>query len=104
MDHSKRDGKSEMLPPPPPVVPPNVVPQKAFNRLPMARPGVGSVGQRIPLLTNHFNVSISKTDDHFYHYSVCIFISIFSLILGQLLNYLLVLFVGFHQIRRRYSC
>lgn len=78
MDHSKRDGKSPTLPPPPPVIPPSVVPLKAVNRLPMPRPGVASRGQRISLLTNHFNVSISKTDGHFYHYSVCIFISGFS--------------------------
>ncbi|KAL8542091.1 hypothetical protein ACS0TY_003087 [Phlomoides rotata] len=72
MDHPKRDGKLEMLPPPPPVVPPNFVPEKVANRLPMARPGVASKGQRISLLTNHFKVSISRTDGYFYHYSVSI--------------------------------
>ncbi|KAG8363748.1 hypothetical protein BUALT_Bualt19G0054500 [Buddleja alternifolia] len=66
------DSPSEMLPPPP-VLPSNFLPQKAaplIKRLPMARRGFGSRGQNIPLLTNHFNVSISKTDGYFYHYSV----------------------------------
>ncbi|KAL8028725.1 hypothetical protein ABFS82_14G176300 [Erythranthe guttata] len=71
MDHDK----SEMLPPPPPAIPPNVVPQKVvpvIKRLPMVRSGFGSKGQPIPLLTNHFKVAVSKTDGHFYHYSVAI--------------------------------
>ncbi|GER34610.1 argonaute family protein [Striga asiatica] len=66
--------KPETLPPPPPI-PPKGVPEKAgrsSKRLPMARRGLGSRGQNISLLTNHFKVSVSKTDGSFYHYSVTI--------------------------------
>ncbi|KAM0005101.1 putative post-transcriptional gene silencing PAZ-Argonaute family [Helianthus debilis subsp. tardiflorus] len=63
------------LPPPPPVVPPGVVPAKVHgsNRIPMARRGSGTRGQKIPLLANHFNVKLSSTSDHFYQYSVALF-------------------------------
>ncbi|KAL4578096.1 hypothetical protein LXL04_014212 [Taraxacum kok-saghyz] len=62
------------LPPPPPI-PSNFVPAKVTetNRRPMARRGLGSKGQRIPLLTNHFNVKLSRTNGHFYQYSVALF-------------------------------
>ncbi|KAL7614478.1 hypothetical protein Lser_V15G06693 [Lactuca serriola] len=62
------------LPPPPPI-PPNFVPAKVneSNRRPMARRELGTKGQRIPLLTNHFNVKLSRTNDHFYQYSVALF-------------------------------
>ncbi|KAJ0469097.1 putative post-transcriptional gene silencing PAZ-Argonaute family protein [Helianthus annuus] len=71
MKHSEA-GPSKALPPPPPVVPPSFVPIKVSgsNRTPMARRGFGTKGQRIPLLTNHFNVKLSSTSDHFYQYSV----------------------------------
>ncbi|XP_004298218.1 PREDICTED: protein argonaute 4A-like [Fragaria vesca subsp. vesca] len=39
-------------------------------RVPMRRPGLGSRGQRIPLLTNHFQVGMNKSKDDFYHYSI----------------------------------
>ncbi|KAL0455701.1 UNVERIFIED_CONTAM: protein argonaute 4A [Sesamum latifolium] len=75
MNSSKRGAKSEMPPPPPPppAIPPNFVPQKAVvTRVPMARRGFASRGKTISLLTNHFKVALSKTDGHFYHYSVSI--------------------------------
>lgn len=34
------------------------------------RPGFGSGGRHIPLLVNHFKVSIKNPDEIFYHYSV----------------------------------
>ncbi|XP_031490006.1 protein argonaute 4-like [Nymphaea colorata] len=64
------------LPPPPPVIPPNVVPIKAdFSnaRVPMARKGTGSLGQRISLLANHFAVRRpTNMDACFFHYSVSV--------------------------------
>ncbi|CAI9271843.1 unnamed protein product [Lactuca saligna] len=62
------------LPPPPPI-PPNFIPAKVneSNRRPMARRELGTKGQRISLLTNHFNVKLSRTNDHFYQYSVALF-------------------------------
>lgn len=78
------NGKEESLPPPPPVVPSNVVPLKAeevvshaepvkkkVSRLPIARRGLGSRGNKIQLLANHFKVNVTKSDGHFFHYSVC---------------------------------
>ncbi|KAL2230587.1 UNVERIFIED_CONTAM: Protein argonaute 4A [Sesamum indicum] len=60
--------------PPPPAIPPNFVPEKAvvIKRVPMAKRGFASRGQSISLLTNHFKVALSRTDGHFYHYSVSI--------------------------------
>ncbi|KAF1891789.1 hypothetical protein Lal_00031598 [Lupinus albus] len=77
---------SESLPPPPSAIPSNVVPMKAAslktyervdkklvtNRLPMARRGNGTKGQKIQLLTNHFRVGMGKNDGFFYHYSVAL--------------------------------
>ncbi|ESQ42138.1 hypothetical protein EUTSA_v10012624mg [Eutrema salsugineum] len=67
---------SGLPPPPPPVVPSNVVPEmelvKKSTRPPMARPGNGSKGQKIPLLTNHFRVNFNNANGHFFHYSVAI--------------------------------
>ncbi|KAF6163922.1 hypothetical protein GIB67_024777 [Kingdonia uniflora] len=77
------------LPPPPPI-PANVVPIKAESeksnspeqpvqkstkpkRLPMARRGIGTKGQQITLLTNHFKVALSKVDGEFFHYNVELF-------------------------------
>ncbi|KAL6515147.1 Protein argonaute-4 [Orobanche hederae] len=66
-------------PPPPPPVPKGVVPIKVaapmeIKRLPMARRGLGTRGQKINLYTNHFNVKISSAvlDGFFYQYSVAI--------------------------------
>ncbi|KAI3794616.1 hypothetical protein L1987_37248 [Smallanthus sonchifolius] len=69
-----KSSKPEALPPPPPVIPPNFVPQKALgpNRVPAARRGFGTKGQKISLVTNHFNVKLSNTNDHFYQYSVAL--------------------------------
>uniref|UniRef100_A0A7N0SX97 Argonaute 4 n=1 Tax=Kalanchoe fedtschenkoi TaxID=63787 RepID=A0A7N0SX97_KALFE len=72
------------LPPPPPV-PPNVTPivvgvekpleppKKKNVRLTMVRRALGTKGQKIPLLTNHFKVNVANVDGHFYHYSVALF-------------------------------
>ncbi|KAJ6380704.1 hypothetical protein OIU77_029577 [Salix suchowensis] len=74
----------DALPPPPPEIPPNVVPVQLTTdfvpeetkkiskpkRFPIARRGVGSRGQKIQLLSNHFKVSISNTGGHFFQYSV----------------------------------
>ncbi|KAL3530098.1 hypothetical protein ACH5RR_009420 [Cinchona calisaya] len=67
------------LPPPPPV-PPNVTPIKAESepvkkrlRVPIPRRGLGTKGQKIQLLTNHFKVSVKNVDGQFFHYSVALF-------------------------------
>lgn len=79
------NGAEHALPPPPPVIPPDVVPlraeavitpdpvKKKIVRLPIARRGLGTKGQKIPLLTNHFKVNVTNNskEDHFFHYSVC---------------------------------
>lgn len=87
MDPSEPNGNgaSEALPPPPPV-PPNTVPlrvetefappepvKKKVTRFPMARRGLGTKGQKIQLLTNHFKVTVASVDDYFFHYCVSIF-------------------------------
>ena len=91
MDSHEKDGNgvAEALPPPPPV-PENVVPIKADGeqalepikkkvlRVPMARRGLATKGQKIQLLTNHFKVNVSNVDGHFFHYSVCSLFSSFS--------------------------
>ena len=88
MDSFEADGNGaaqDSLPPPPPV-PPNVVPIKAESepakkkvaRVPMARRGTGSKGQKISLLTNHFKVNVGNVDGHFYHYSVCNLINLLN--------------------------
>ncbi|KAK9022308.1 hypothetical protein V6N11_002584 [Hibiscus sabdariffa] len=80
---SKHEGNGaapESLPPPPPV-PPDVVPikvesdaeKKKVARLPMARRGLGSKGQKVTILTNHFKVNVGSTDGNFFHYSVSLF-------------------------------
>lgn len=75
-------GVTEALPPPPPVIPPNVEPvrvktelaeKKGPVRVPMARKGFGTRGQKIPLLTNHFKVDVANLQGHFFHYSVALF-------------------------------
>ncbi|XVF68614.1 hypothetical protein PTKIN_Ptkin11bG0015700 [Pterospermum kingtungense] len=83
MDSFEKDGNDttqDSLPPPPPV-PPNVLPvkqesepaKKKVVRSPMARRGLGSKGQKIFLLTNHFKVNVGSVDGHFFHYSVSLF-------------------------------
>ncbi|KVI08483.1 Argonaute/Dicer protein, PAZ [Cynara cardunculus var. scolymus] len=66
---------SEALPPPPPLIPPNFVPSRSHGstRTPMARKGIGTKGQKISLVSNHFNVKFSSSSDHFYQYSVALF-------------------------------
>ncbi|KAF2290338.1 hypothetical protein GH714_011246 [Hevea brasiliensis] len=67
--------------PPPPVVPPDVVPlraepelvKKKAVRVPIARRGLGSKGQKISLVTNHFKVNVTNVDGYFFHYSVALF-------------------------------
>ncbi|GFY94277.1 argonaute family protein [Actinidia rufa] len=85
MDSVEHDGNgaAEALPPPPPV-PPNIVPlqaepenvhepvKKKVVRVPTSRRGLGSKGQKIPLLTNHFKVNVTNVDGHFFHYSVSV--------------------------------
>ncbi|GFS37844.1 argonaute family protein [Actinidia rufa] len=77
------NGATEGLPPPPPV-PPDIVPlradpehisepaKKKVVRVPIARRGTGSKGQKIPILTNHFKVNVTNVDGHFFHYSVSV--------------------------------
>ncbi|CAA7389080.1 unnamed protein product [Spirodela intermedia] len=72
--------RTEVPPPPPPVIPPNVIPiiadpelrkSSKHKRIPMNRPGTGTNGKAIPLVTNHFRVDLRNVDDgYFYHYSV----------------------------------
>nr|AXY97429.1 Argonaute family protein [Populus tomentosa] len=77
-DEQNGNGSQEALPPPPPDVPPNVVPVKAEPepvkkkplRVPIARRGLGSKGQKMPLLTNHFKVNVTNTEGYFFHYCV----------------------------------
>ncbi|KAI5674501.1 hypothetical protein M9H77_14865 [Catharanthus roseus] len=85
-DHEKngapeqeKNGSSDPLPPPPPV-PANVTPIKVEGetvkkrlRVPIARRGMGTKGQRIQLLTNHFKVDVKSTEGQFFHYSVALF-------------------------------
>lgn len=72
MEHSER------LPSPPPLGVSQDFPSKALEikRNPMARNGFGYKGQKIQLLTNHFNVKVAKTNGHFFHYSVSTLLSI----------------------------
>ncbi|KAE8037699.1 hypothetical protein FH972_010266 [Carpinus fangiana] len=93
MDSFEQDGNGtvdgngsalDALPPPPPVIPPDVVPlraepehpdepvKKKVLRIPIARRGLGSKGQKIPLVTNHFKVMVSNVEGHFFHYSVSV--------------------------------
>nr|ACZ04920.1 argonaute 4-like protein [Pelargonium x hortorum] len=79
------NGAQDALPPPPPIIPPDVVPVRADTelplepvkkkvlRVPIARRGLASKGQKIPLLTNHFKVNVTNVEGHFFHYSVALF-------------------------------
>ncbi|QCE01526.1 protein argonaute 4-like [Vigna unguiculata] len=76
MSSSGTNGTEDALPPPPPAIPSDVVPiklepdKKKVLRLPMARRGVASKGNKLRLLTNHFRVNVGNTDGHFFQYSV----------------------------------
>ncbi|KAK2971923.1 hypothetical protein RJ640_011704 [Escallonia rubra] len=87
MDSLEQEGNGtvDALPPPPPV-PENVVPIKVdveqappvpvkpkITRVPIARRGLATKGQKIPILTNHFKVNVTSTEGHFFHYSVALF-------------------------------
>ncbi|OMO91480.1 Argonaute/Dicer protein, PAZ [Corchorus olitorius] len=45
----------------------------AIARVPMARRGLGSKGQKVSIQTNHFKVNIGSFDGHFFHYNVSLF-------------------------------
>ncbi|KAJ0083479.1 hypothetical protein Patl1_30201 [Pistacia atlantica] len=76
--HEGNGGVDALPLPPPPVIPPDFVPtrvepepvKKKVARVPISRRGLGSKGQKITLLTNHFKVNVTKVDGHFFHYSV----------------------------------
>ncbi|KAI9115314.1 hypothetical protein K1719_013633 [Acacia pycnantha] len=79
---NKGTDKYGSLLPPPPTIRPQVGLEKAClprekpsdrQLSPMARRGFGSKGQKIQLLTNHFQVSLAKKDGFFYHYTVALF-------------------------------
>ncbi|KAL2943014.1 Protein argonaute 4A [Bienertia sinuspersici] len=78
MSNEKGRPDEAELPPPPSVVPSGVTPiqesellaKSTQKRLPMARSGPGMKGQKISLLTNHFQVKMPSSDGHFYQYSV----------------------------------
>lgn len=46
--------------------------KKKAARVPMARRGLASKGQKIALLTNHFKVNVTNVDGQFFHYSVSV--------------------------------
>lgn len=76
-----RSQSEDRLPPPPPIVPRNVKPikieqehvkKKLLTKVPMARRGLGTTGNKLSLLTNHFKVNAANTDGFFFQYNVCI--------------------------------
>ncbi|KAL8545007.1 hypothetical protein ACS0TY_005275 [Phlomoides rotata] len=82
MDPAAQDGNGNGAPedlPPPPPVPPNVTPTKVVEetkkvlRVPMARRGLGTKGNKVPILTNHFKVNVTNVEGQFFHYSVALF-------------------------------
>nr|CAD1839541.1 unnamed protein product [Ananas comosus var. bracteatus] len=62
----------EALVQPSPAVPQRSQKPEVTKRIPMARPGFGTDGRQIQLLTNHFSVRFSGNDAVFYQYSVSI--------------------------------
>ncbi|XP_057441491.1 protein argonaute 4-like [Lotus japonicus] len=82
------NGNEDLMPPPPPPpivpadvepvkvdlldLPPEPVKKKLPTRLPIARKGLGSKGTKLPLLTNHFKVTVANSDGHFFQYSVAL--------------------------------
>lgn len=67
-------GTAAALLPSPPVVPPNVKAElpPAPKYSIMSRRGTGRVGRHIPLMANHFKVSVNVPDAVFYQYTVSI--------------------------------
>ncbi|RHN51302.1 putative post-transcriptional gene silencing PAZ-Argonaute family protein [Medicago truncatula] len=77
-----RSQSEDPFPPPPPTVPRNVKPviieqehvkKKLLSKVPMARRGLGTTGNKLSLLTNHFKVNAANTDGFFFQYNVAIF-------------------------------
>ncbi|KAK3005861.1 hypothetical protein RJ639_015846 [Escallonia herrerae] len=74
MEKASSEEKADLrpLPPSPSVIPPNVKsecvdpPKRSIIR----RPGVGTAGRCIPLLANHFKVSVESSNEIFYQYTV----------------------------------
>lgn len=112
----EKDADGDPHLPAPPPVPENVKPELAeIPQQPeraaipkysiIGRRGVGTSGRRIPLLTNHFKVSVNVPDAVFYQYSVCL--PCFSLMLSWILpnfdakSYYAVHIAGFNYVRRQ---
>ncbi|XP_015881205.3 protein argonaute 16 [Ziziphus jujuba] len=69
---SKETGEAPTLPPPP-AIPPCVKPELASPKYSIvSRSGIGTAGRCIPLLANHFKVSVNAPDAVFYQYSISI--------------------------------
>ncbi|XP_011626455.1 protein argonaute 4A isoform X2 [Amborella trichopoda] len=67
------DTKIEEVLPPPPPLPPNVIPTRIHQKItPIQRKGFGSLGRKIKLLTNHFQVNFNSPDGFFFQYSVAL--------------------------------
>lgn len=84
MASEKDESGREELAQPSPVVPQRSQKPEAAKRIPMARPGFGTDGRRIQLLTNHFSVRFSGNDAVFYQYSV---LKIFLSFKGELVDF-----------------
>ncbi|XVF19303.1 hypothetical protein REPUB_Repub11eG0098800 [Reevesia pubescens] len=48
---------------------------KKIARVPMARRGLRSKGNKIFILINHFKVNVGSADGHFFHHCVSLFMS-----------------------------
>ncbi|KAK1280072.1 Protein argonaute 4B [Acorus gramineus] len=73
--HEKVSSSMFFCPPPPMVPPPNNAAQSVKSkRVPMLRPGYGSAGRPIDLLSNHFKASFTDMGlkTHFFRYNVLI--------------------------------